>query len=133
MDTDDPDRRSSSRRLTLSTSDFDDYLIALMAMLRNNLTADRILSGELQHPLIAFQVTNSVSLQALNIPFVPPEALRQDPVSPYNRWVRLLTEALLQHATPVPVVLGLQQLQQDQEEFRAAERHIYSTVTHTGL
>ena len=44
--------------------DFDDDLVALTARLRNNADADRILSGEIHHPLIRFQQLNSDSLQA---------------------------------------------------------------------
>ena len=59
MEGPDPDR-SRSRRLKFTKTDFDDYLIALMVKLRLNATADRIISGELQHPLVDFQQQNSV-------------------------------------------------------------------------
>ena len=49
---DDDDRASPSRRLVLSKENFDDYLLALMAKLRRDPAADRLLSGETQHPLV---------------------------------------------------------------------------------
>ena len=58
----DRDVASDSRRLTLSREDFDGYLVALTARLRSNADADRILSGEIHHPLIRFQQLNSDSL-----------------------------------------------------------------------
>ena len=56
------------RRLVLSTENFDDYLVTLTAKLRINVHADRILSGELQHPLVKFQTDNMESLQRLHVP-----------------------------------------------------------------
>ena len=46
MDYPDDDRRHA-RRLTFTTENFDDYIVALLAKLRINTVADRILSGEL--------------------------------------------------------------------------------------
>ena len=94
----------SARRLTLSRENFDDYLVALMAKLRSNVTADRILSGELRHPLIAFQQANGQHLAALNVNWVPDEALTADPITPYNNFIRQLTNALLQAPAPVPAI-----------------------------
>ena len=93
MDNNNPDPESTlpSRRLTFSAEDFDDYLITLTAKLRFNSTADRVLSGELVHPLVVFQRDNLEQLQALEVPFVSPQALLQDPVTPYINWLRILT------------------------------------------
>ena len=83
MEDADPDRPASGRRLVFSRENFDDYLVALMMKLRTNQVADQILSGELRHPLIAFQQDNIGALQALNVPWVAPAALLTDPVNPY--------------------------------------------------
>ena len=108
----DPDRPSSlsSRRLLFDPDNFDDYLITVTAKLRFDTYADRVLSGEIQHPLIAFQRDNIVPLQQLNVPWVSPQALLQDPVSPYLNWLRTLTNALLHALAPVSAVNGLAQL-----------------------
>ena len=77
---DDPDpSRSNSRRLEFTKHDFDDFVIALMTKLRFNPVADRILSNELRHPLIEFQQQNIVALQRLNVPFISPATLLQNP------------------------------------------------------
>ena len=55
MDVPDDDDRRSSRRLTFRSTNLDDFIVALMAKIRVNATADRILSGELEHPLIQYQ------------------------------------------------------------------------------
>ena len=131
MDNNDQDRAASGRRLFLSRENFDDYLVALNAKLRQDTVADRILSGELQHPLIAFQRNNLAQLQVLRVPFVPPAALLQDPVGPYLNWLRILTDSLLRAPAPVPAVVGLQQLQEQQNAFRQGERHIYTSIVST--
>ena len=87
--------RARSRRLTLERENFDDFLVALMAKLRSNVTADRILSGELRHPLIAFHQDNDQHLVALNVNWIPEAALTADPITPYNNFIRQLTNALL--------------------------------------
>ena len=122
------DRSASVCRLTLSRENFDDYLVTLMTKLSRNPLADQILSGELTHPLVNFQQMNIVSLQTLNVPWVAPASLLADPVTPYINWLRRLTEALLNAPAPVPDIEGLQALQVAQTAYRAAERHIYSTI-----
>ena len=74
------DDASSARRLALSREDFDDYLVALTAKLLRNVDVDRILSGEIIHPLIRFQQINADSLRRLNVMWVSPESLFNDPV-----------------------------------------------------
>ena len=68
---DDNARALSSRRLVLSKENFDDYLLALMVKLRRDPTADRLLSGETQHPLVQYQQLNRDVLIALTMPFFP--------------------------------------------------------------
>ena len=48
MEDPDPHHNVSGRRLGFSTENFDDYLVALMADLRNDTVCDRLLSGELR-------------------------------------------------------------------------------------
>ena len=127
----DPDRSSSSRRLKFSTENFDDYVTALMAKLRLDSDADRVISGELVHPLVSFQLRNQAPLQALNVPYVSQQELLRDPVAPYINWLRILTDNLFRAPAPVPDVEGLQELQNAQNVFRRAERYIYSTIVFT--
>ena len=128
----DADQQSASgRRLGFSTENFDDYLVALMADLRSDAVCDRVLSGEFRHPLIEFQRENTVALQQLNVPYVPPAALLADPVSPYVEWLRVLTANILAAPAPVPAVNGLQQLQNDHNTYRDAERLIYARIVKT--
>ena len=93
MEDADRDRARSAHRLTLCRENFDDYVVALTAKLRSNLDADRVLSGETLHPLLAFQDSNRNALAALNVPWVPPQALFNDPVTPYVNFIRQITDA----------------------------------------
>ena len=131
MEENDDDRRNSGRRLVLSRENFDDYLVALNSKLRSDDVADRILSGDLAHPLILFQQVNAQHLQNLNVPLVSQESLFNDPVLPFQIFIRNLTNALLNAPAPVPAIAGLNQLQERQDEFRRAEKHIYSTIIST--
>ena len=131
MEDPDPHHNASGRRLGFSTENFDDYLVALMADLRNDAVCDRLLSGELRHPLIAFQRDNVNNLQQLNVPWVSPAALLADPVNPYVDWLRTLTSRLLAAPAPVPDIPGLQQLHEAQNTYRNAERLIYSRIVRT--
>ena len=129
----DPDSsRSSSRRLEFTKNDFDDFLIALMAKLRVNSVADRILSGELHHPLIRFQLENAAALQQLNVPFFAPANLLQNPAECHVNFLRLFTSALLRAPAPVPDFgEALNALQEEADVFRQGERFIYSTIVAT--
>ena len=131
MDVPDDDVRRNSRRLTFSTANFDDYAVALMAKLRVNLTADRILSGELQHPLVQYQRDNLANLQALNVPFYTSAQLLADPVQCFVTFLRAVTAAILHDPAPVPVIGDLNALQEAQNTFRQAESFIYSTIVST--
>ena len=122
--------RSGSRRLLFTRTDFDDYLIALNAKLRINAVADRILSGELRHPLIAYQQQHSIALQQLNVPFFPDVSLLQNPAQSYVNFLRVLTQNLLV-APAVPDVGDLNALQEAADIFRQGERFIYSTIVQT--
>ena len=56
-DNTDRERASSTRRLTLTRQDFDDYLVEVTVKLRSNSDVDHVLSEEIQHPLMRFQPT----------------------------------------------------------------------------
>ena len=124
-------RSSSERHLEFTRKDFDDFVIALTAKLRLNETADRILSGELRHPLVNFQQRNTAHLQGLNVPFYSPAALLQDPAGSYVAFLQHLTQALLSAPAPVPDVGDLNVLQEAADKFRRGERFIYSTIVST--
>ena len=87
-DQDDNDRAMSSRRLVFSKENFDDYLLALMVKLRRDPAADRLLSGETQHPLVQYQQINRDVLIALAMPFFPLQALINDPVGTHVQFQR---------------------------------------------
>ena len=124
-------RSSTERHLEFTRNDFDDFIIALTAKLRLNETADRILSGELRHPLVDFQQRNAQSLQGLNVPFYSPTDLLKDPAETYVTFLRQLTQALLNAPAPVPDVGDLNVLQEAANVFRRGERFIYSTIVAT--
>ena len=126
MEDADRDRARSAHRLTLCRENFDDYVVALTAKLRSNLDADRVLSGETLHPLLAFQDSNRNALAALNVPWVPPQALFNDPVTPYVNFIRQITDALLRAQAPVPVIDGLVELHVAQTVFRPAPKLIFT-------
>ena len=131
MEDNDRDRTRPAHRLILSRENFDDYLVALTAKLRSNVDVDRVLSGETPHPLLAFQTANSVALAALNVAWVPPQALFSDPVTPYVNFIRQKTDALLRVPAPVPNINGLVELQASQANFHRAETSIYTTIVDT--
>ena len=110
MDASDESYVNRPRRLTFTIENFDDYLVALMAKLRINPIADRILSGELLHPLISFQINNQASLAALQVPFFAPAQLLTNPALSYVQFLRFLTNTLLRASPPVPAVDDLNEL-----------------------
>jgi len=128
---DDNARALSSRRLVLSKENFDDYLLVLMTKLRQDPAADRLLSGETQHPLVQYQQVNRNVLIALAMPFFPLQALINDPVGTYVQFQRQIDAALANHPAPVPVPGDLNILQDLQNTHRAAERYIYTTIVST--
>ena len=123
--------QSASRRLQFTRTDFDDFIITLTAKLRLDEAADKILSGELQYPLIAFQRRHAAHLQQLNVPFFPPAALLQDPAQCYVNFLHILTQSLLAAPAPVPDVGNLNDLQEVTDIFRKGEHFIYSTIVIT--
>ena len=86
MDYPDDDRRHA-RRLTFTTENFDDYIVAVMDKLRVNVTADRILSGELEHPLLQYQIDNQANLTALGVPTYIATQLLADPVQCFSNFM----------------------------------------------
>ena len=124
-------RSLSTRRLVLSQENFDDYILALMVKLPFDPDADRLLSGETQHPLVQYQQVNRDVLIALAMPFFSLEDLIRDPVGTYVQFQRRIDAALSNHAPPVPVPGDLNVLQDLQTTHRAAERYIYTTIVST--
>ena len=100
----DNEQERRSRRLVLSTTNFDDYVIALTAKLRINVHADKVLAGELQHPLVKFQADNMVSLQRLHVPWFSPAALLARPAETFQNFLRSVTAAILRAPAPVPII-----------------------------
>ena len=127
----DREDRRRGRRLTLSTENFDDYVVALMAKIRINVITDRLLSEDLQNPLVEFQRNNMVELQRLNIPWFSPAQLLADPTRTFQNFMRLLQERMLAAPAPVPAFVGLNDLQANNVRYRQAENHIYSTIVDT--
>ena len=77
-----------SRRLVLSTANFDDYVIALTTKLLVNVHSDRVLADELHHPLVKFQVDNMASLQRLHVTWFSPAALLAQPAETFQNFLR---------------------------------------------
>ena len=73
-----PDDRR--HRLVLDTTQFDDYWIALLAKIRFNEPADRLLSGNAPHPLLPYQQDNAASLNQLGVLPFTPQQLFEDPI-----------------------------------------------------
>ena len=125
---DDMDRRRE-RWLTFTTVNFDDYIVVLMTKLRVNVTADVILSGELQYPLVQYQRDNRASLDALRVPHFSDVRLISDPVQWFIDFIRYLTGALISAPAPVPFAFStfckIPRIQ------RQAESFIYSVVVST--
>ena len=78
----DPNRAASGRRLTFYIENLNDYLIMLLIDLCHDPVCDRVLSGELLHPLIEFHYRNTVVIRQFNVPWIIPAALLADPVGP---------------------------------------------------
>ena len=119
------------RRLVFTRADFDDYITALLARIRSNEQAERILSGSSQHPLILYQRIYTVALAYLRISPFTVQQLCADPVGTYVYFSDRMTSALLQIQGPVPNVGDLNQLEADFVIHKAAEKFIYSTIVAT--
>ena len=127
----DNEQERRSRHLVLSTDNFDDYIVALTAKLRINVHADRVLSGELSHPLVQYQADNIQSLQRLHVPWFSPAQLLAQPTQTFQTFLRSVTAAVLRAPAPVPAIGDLNVLQAQQDIYRQAENHIYSTIVGT--
>ena len=114
----DDEHNRRPRRLVLSAENFDDCLVILTTKLHVNAQADRVLAGELLHPLIKFQDDNFDSLRQLRVPFFTPAQILSPPTQSYQSFLRSVTSVLLQVPPPVPVVGGLNVLQVEQDIYR---------------
>ena len=103
-------RAPERRRLIFTRVDFDDYITALLAQIRSNEHAERLLSGASQHPLIWYQQAYAVSLALLRISPFSIQQLTADPVGTYVYFSDRMTATLLQTAVAVPNVGDLNQL-----------------------
>ena len=118
-------------RLTYSREQFDDYLVALLARIRFDDTADRVISGENQHPLILHQRQYSAALSQLKIlPFTAAQLI-EDPIGCYVQFTRSLAEALSVFPGVVPDVGNLNVLDDLYQIHRKAQRFIYDTIVRT--
>ena len=99
-----PDNTERRSRLVLDRDQFDDYWIALLAKIRFNEGADRLLSGQSQHPLINYQQNNANSLNLLRILPFTPQQLFEDPVGCYVQFSRSLDTALQVFPAAVPAL-----------------------------
>ena len=125
------DDRHHVWRLTFTTENFDDYIVAVLTKLRINPIADRILSGELQHPLLQYQIDNRAHLAALQVPTYAATQLLADPLQCFSSFMRNITAAIMRAPAPVPVIGDLNALQASNDTYRQAESFIYSTVVAT--
>ena len=80
--------------LTYSREQFDDYLVALLARIRFNDNADRLLSGESHHPLLLYQRQHAEAIGQLKILPFSASQLIEDPIGCYVQFTRSLAEAL---------------------------------------
>lgn len=124
---------SNNRHSTLkySRDQFDDYLVALLARIRFNDNADRIVSGESRHPLLNYQAQHGDALRRLNlIPFTA-QQLIEDPLGNYIYFTRALTSALAVFPGEVPDVGNLGTLDRLYDVHKEAQRFIYDVIVRT--
>ena len=124
---------SNNRHSTLkySRDQFDDYLVALLARIRFNDNADRIVSGESRHPLLNYQAQHGDALRRLNlIPFTA-QQLIEDPLGNYIYFTRALTSALTVFPGEVPDVGNLGTLDRLYDVHKEAQRFIYDVIVRT--
>ena len=123
----------TDRRQTLvySREQFDDYLVALLARVRFNDAADRIVSGESQHPLLNYQRQHSSALALLKImPFTAIQLI-EDPIGCYVQFTRSIASALSVFPGDVPDVGNLGVLDDLYQIHRKAQRFIYDVIVRT--
>ena len=77
---------------TYSREQLDDYLVALLARIRFNDNADRLLSGESHHPLLLYQRQHSEAIAQLKILPFSASQLIEDPIGCYVQFTRSLAE-----------------------------------------
>ena len=124
----DHDRRS---QLTYNREQFDDYLVALLARIRFDDEADRIISGEANHPLNNFQRQHDGALHALKmLPFTAMQLI-EDPIGCYLQFTRSLASALSVFPGDVPDVGDLGALDDLYQVHRKAQRFIYDVIVRT--
>ena len=117
--------------LTYSREQFDDYLVALLARIRFDDEADRLLSGESSHPLILYQRQHANALNQLKVlPFTAPQLI-EDPIGCYIQFTRSLGEALSVFPGNVPDVGNLTMLDDLYQIHRKAQRFVYDTIVRT--
>ena len=118
-------------RLILDPKQFDDYWIALLAKIRFNEPADRLLSGQAPHPLIPFQQQNAASLAQLGVAPCTIQQLFEDPIGCYIQFSRSLDTALQVFPNAIPALTSLQQLEDLFTIHKRAERFIYNVIVGT--
>ena len=122
------DRRN---RLVFDKNQFDDYWIALIAKIRFNEPADRLISGQAPHPLIPYQANNAVSLNQLGIFPFSLQQLLEDPIGCYVSFSRSIDSALQTFPNAIPALDNLQTLEDLFQVHKRAERFIYNTIVGT--
>ena len=129
----DSSQDSPSRRSTLkySREQFDDYLVALLARIRFNDNADRVVSGESHQPLLNYQVQHGDSLRRLNILLFSAQQLIEDPLGSYIYFTRALASALSVFPDNVPDIGNLGVLDRLYEVHKEAQRFIYDVIVRT--
>ena len=109
--TTDMEFESRRRRLTFSRENFDDYWTALIAKVRVSDDCDRVFSGELPHPILAFQLRNENSLRQLRVRPCTEEQSITEPHGSYLAVTKAISAAL--HGIDddaVPDIVDLDQL-----------------------
>ena len=128
MASESPDRRHA---LVYNREQFDDYLVALMARIRFDDEADKIISGENTHPLNNHQIQHSQALAALRVLPFSAMQLIEDPIGCYIEFTRAISSALLAFPAPVPDVGDLGRLNDLYTVHRKAQRFIYDVIVRT--
>ena len=88
-------RHDRRPRLIYSRKQFDDYWIALLAKIRANDDAERLVSGLALHPLVDFQRANNDALTALGILPFPSRQLLEDPVDTFQFFSNSVTNNMM--------------------------------------
>ena len=127
-DDQDNDRR---HRLVFDKNQFDDYFIALLAKIRFNEHADRLISGLAPHPLIPYQANNAASLSQLGVFQFTVHQLLEDPIGCYVTFSRSLDLALQAFPNAIPALGDLQHLENLFTVHKRAERFIYNVIVGT--